>query len=260
MSLEATISKRQKDIRSLELEIRNLSSIQAAEKAAEAQKNSWTTWLLSPIYKQREESEDERVRKDIQRQERRIEKDMKERRLHAKVTILKTEEEQLQMAAERFRAADLNDSRMIQGIHARARARAERRRQEKLKAEDERVQKVLREQRELRQRKAAESARKYQADLEAQRKLDEESRRRQPVSSRGACTHAFWWNKVQGRRACPECRENWSYLLQCPGCALNACPRCQAALRPRLPRREPHVRLPSPIREFRVPDWNDMYD
>ncbi|RAL68071.1 hypothetical protein DID88_008791 [Monilinia fructigena] len=39
------------------------------------------------------------------------------------------------------------------------------------------------------------------------------------------CYHDCWWSKVQGRTACPECHEVWTYLLKCPGCDMKACPR-----------------------------------
>lgn len=68
----------------MEQEIKNLDSIVAAEAAAEAQKNSWGTWLLSPIYKTVEDTEEEKEHKDRERQVRKGEKDMKERRLGVK--------------------------------------------------------------------------------------------------------------------------------------------------------------------------------
>ncbi|KAH8684334.1 DnaJ domain-containing protein [Tricladium varicosporioides] len=71
---------------------------------------------------------------------------------------------------------------------------------------------------------------------------------------RSTCRHDGWWPKVQGRTACPKCYEVWTYLLQCPGCEVKACPRCQAAIRPKIPhsaarrnrRGPPRVRTPSP--------------
>ena len=42
-----------------------------------------------------------------------------------------------------------------------------------------------------------------------------------------------WWSKVHGHTNCPECGELWTYLLECPGCQMSACPKCQAAIRKR---------------------------
>ncbi|KAH8744252.1 hypothetical protein F5883DRAFT_590396, partial [Diaporthe sp. PMI_573] len=276
-ALDASIFELQRAIRRLEQEIKNLDSILAAEAAAEAQKNSWATWLLSPIYKKAEDSEEEKARKDRQRQERRIEKDMKERRLYVKAADLKTQETLLRTAKEEVDAADLSDDGKIQVIQTRTWLRENRQRQEREKAERERRAKELRqqqEQRENRDREAAEALRKQQAEARAaeqrryeereRQRIIEEARRHQEQarhfdfterSSRQTCTstcrHDGWWTKVQGRTACPKCQGSWTYLLQCPGCEMKACPRCQAAIRPRLnqrtpPRPGPRVRIPSP--------------
>jgi len=78
----SSIFKLQESICLLEHDIVKLENIAAAEAAEEARKNSWTAWVLKPILRIEEDSEDEKERKDIKRQERRIEKDMKERRLN----------------------------------------------------------------------------------------------------------------------------------------------------------------------------------
>jgi hypothetical protein len=50
------------------------------------------------------------------------------------------------------------------------------------------------------------------------------------------CIHDGWWDKVQGRAACPDCHANWNYLLQCPNCVKRACPKCRDQIRRSLPR------------------------
>ncbi|GAB7357156.1 hypothetical protein MBLNU459_g8149t1 [Dothideomycetes sp. NU459] len=110
---DSTIFEMQRAIRQLEREIRNLESIAAAEAAVEAQKNSWGTWLLSPIYKKAEDEEEEKARKDRERQERRIEKDMKERRLELKKAGLAHEENLLKKAKEELDGADWVDDERI---------------------------------------------------------------------------------------------------------------------------------------------------
>ncbi|KAG8163970.1 hypothetical protein KVR01_005888 [Diaporthe batatas] len=265
--LDASIFEMQRAIRRLQQEIKNLESILAAEDAAERQKNSWTTWLLSPIYKKREDSEEEKACKDRKRQERRIEKDMKERRLSMKSAEMKTEQTLLRMAKEEVDAADLSDDRKIQVIQSRMSFREDRRRQEREKAYMERMANERRQQQETKKREeeAAEALRKKQAEARAaeqrryeeaerQRIIEENLRRnRQHTTysdfargSTAACHHGGWWAKVQGRTACPKCQESWTYLLQCPSCEMKACPRCQAAIRPRRNRGGPRVRIPSP--------------
>jgi len=235
-AFDSSIFELQRGIRRLEQEIKNLDSISAAEAAEDAQKNSWGTWLLSQISKKREESEEEKARKDRERQERRIEKDMKERRLESKMGDLKREQNRLTRAKEEIDAADLGDDTTIRMIQAKIRAREYRKMQERMEKQRE---------------KAAEAARKQQAEERAaeQKRHDEAKKRREQYqnahpnftggtthqASASTCGHGGWWPKVQGRAACPECYESWTYLLQCPGCRMKACPKCQAAIRPRRP-------------------------
>ena len=279
----------------MEQEIRNLDSIAAAEAAKEAQKNSWTTWLLSPLVKKAEETEEETARKDRRRQERKIEKDMKERRLVLKKADLQKEEDRSRNAKEEFNAADLEDDRKIRVIQARISYRETRERLEREKAEREREQaerervaklwKQAQEQREKQKREAAEALRKQQAEERAaeQKRQEEETRKWQKLvndqtrrfqeqyahlnqpeestrqASTSTCRHDGWWPKVQGRTACPECHEVWTYLLQCPHCEMKACPRCQSVIRPRWPRNAARTNRPAPSR-VRIPSPDFSYD
>ena len=289
-AFDSSIFELQTGIRQLEQKIKNLDSISDAEAAIEAQKNSWTTWLLSSISKQAEDTEEEKARKDRERQERRIEKDMKERRLVIKQAELKREEDRLRTAKEEIDAADRSEEEKIRVIQARIWARESLERQEREKAERAREanirkkqqeqrekaerermanirkqQQEQREQREKREREAAEALRKQQAENRAaeQKRQEEETRKWQrffndrtgkhweqhthpnlPKGSTGqaytsTCRHGGWWSKVQGRTACPKCDDIWTYLLRCPGCEMEACPKCQAAIRPRMSRRAP---------------------
>ncbi|KAF2498963.1 DnaJ-domain-containing protein [Lophium mytilinum] len=279
---DSSISELQRDIRRLEQEIRNLDSIVAAEAREEAQKNSWGTWLLSPLYKKAEESEDEKARKDRERQERRIEKDMKERRLGPRKADLEKEQSLFRKAKEEMRAADLIDDTKIRVTQDRMYARETRERQEREKAERERVMKIWKQQQEQREkqaREAAEALRQQQAERRAAelKRQEKEARKRQriidehdgtkrfreqrahrnvPKGSTSTCRHGGWWPKVQGRTTCPTCDEIWTFLLQCPGCEMRACPRCQATIRPvrSYRRAPPEVRTPSP--DFDYYDWD----
>lgn len=273
----------------MEQDIKYLNSIAAAEAAEEAKKNSWGTWFLSPIYKKVEDSEEENARKDRARQERRIEKDMKERRLGLKKVDLKKEDDLLKKAQKEVDAADLDDNEKIRVIQSRIRARETRERQERERVEAERIAKIRKqqqEQREKREREVAEALRKQWAEERAaeQKRQEEYARNAQKIiddahkkyreqhahfnpyddfftaqgstrqTSRLTCSHDGWWPKIQGRKACPECTDVWTYLLECPGCKMKACPKCQSTIRPRRPRNAartnrrapPRVRTPSP--------------
>jgi hypothetical protein len=285
----------QRLIQRLEQEITNLDTIFAAEAAAEAQKNSWAAWFLSPIYKRAEDSEEEKERKDRARQERRIEKDMKERRLNSNKGDLKTQESLLKIAQDEVDAATRSDDEKIRVIQARiwARENRERRerenrererrdkeRQERERQERERMAEIWKQQQEQwmkREREATEASRKQAEEKRAAEQKRKKPRKFQeqhahpypPEGSAGqgytsACRHDGWWPKVQGRAACPRCYESWTYLLECPGCMTKACPRCQAAIRPRVPRNAARtnptfpqrVRTPSPNLDSHY-DWFD---
>lgn len=267
-TFDSSIFELQRDTRRLENEIQSLHSIVAAEAAEEARKNSWGTWLLSPIYKKAEDSEDEKARKDIKRQERRIEKDMKERRLRLKKADLWDEERRLNEAKEEVDAADVADNRKIQWIQYRMREREMRERQERERVERERTERIWKqeqEQREKQEREVAEAQRKWLAEERAamRKRQEDQARKWQETfhddqypftaehntyqASRILCGHDGWWLKVQGYTACPECHTIWSYLLQCPGCEMRACPKCQSTIRPRgngRARAPPRVRTP----------------
>ena len=262
--IDSSIIELQRGIRQLNCEIKNLDSIRAAEAATEARKNSWGTWLLSPIYKKAEESEEEKARMDRERQERGIEKDMKERRLEWKKADLKTEENRLRREKEEVDVANLGDDKKIRVILDKIRVRENRERQEREKIEKERMVKIWRQQKEeqeKRRQEVADALRKQHAEKRAaeQKRQEEDFRRWEKIigdeiknrrerythfdftegSTRQAyaltCRHNGWWPKVQGYTACPKCYESWTYLLQCPGCKMKACPRCQAKIRPRRP-------------------------
>jgi hypothetical protein len=332
---DSSVFELQRQLRRLEQEIKNLDSIAAAEAAAEAQKKSWSTWFLSPLYKKVEENEEEEARKDRERQERRVEKDMKERRMALKKAELTREEGALRKGKEELDAADKIDDDTIRSIQARRHLREFRERQERERAETikrERAAYLRRqeqEQRERQQREAAEVLRKKQAEARAaaDKKREENARaaaevlRKEQVAARVAeemlrkkraeaiaaanrkreeedrqwkktyadlhnrqrqqspqyhypqgsthrthsssCEHRFWWPKVQGRAACPECSEVWTYLLQCPGCQIMACPKCQAQKRGKyVPhhkagarRRDPPPRAKSPSLEYSYEDY-----
>lgn len=238
-AFNSSILELQRDLRRLEHEIRNLDSIVAAEAAEDAQKNSWGYWLLSSLYKKVEDSEEEKARKDRGKQERRIEKDMKERRLSLKKADLDQVESQLRKANEEANAADLVEIRKIQVIRDRIRAREIRERQERERVERQRVKQIWKQQQEQREKEEREAA-------------AAQTRQKERQASTTTCRHDGWWPKVQGRTACPECYQIWTYLLQCPGCKMKACAKCQGMIRRRMSRNAARTnygasqRVPSP--------------
>jgi hypothetical protein len=302
-AFEAAIFELQRDVRRLEQQINSLNSIVAAEVAAEAQRNSWGAWLLSPIYRKAEDSEEDKERKSRERQERRIERDMKERRLQATVAASREKEGLLNKAKVEVDAADCNDNRKIGVIQNKINARAARERHEKERqerqkeeaerqrreqAERERQAKLRQQQQEQKRQRdhdaaeaariraeaqSAEQVRQEEASARWRKTLDDEARqfRKRYAQSdhtndyhhqgyTSGCLHDGWWPKVQGRAACPECYDVWTYLLECPTCPKKACPKCQAAIRPRISQGEArrrgkqYQRPASPVLGY---DWYD---
>lgn len=268
-ALASPIFEMQRAIRRLEQDIKNLATIAAAEKAEEARKNNWGTWMLSPLYNKKEESEEEKARKDRQRQERRIEKDMKERRLSSEQAKLQEKEEQMKGAQADIDGADSRTDQAMRAFELRRWNREARELAEKERLERERLEKIMKRQREQRDKEAAaarEAYRKQQEEAQAAREASwkrqvearaaelarqEEHRRQQRRqtnamhsnfgngstrhTSASNCAHGGWWDKNHGRTACPECYGVWNYLLECPGYGKKACPKCQSTLRPRFP-------------------------
>lgn len=311
-ALGASIFELQRSIRRLEQDIKNLAGVVAAEKDAEARKSNWGTWLASSLYNQVQENEEDKARKDRGRQERMIEKDLKERRLRMQQAELLLKENQMRQAKMEVDAANLRSDQAIQALeakkrdreaqkqrerermneeerrskirkqqeeelerqareeeererwekerwasflkqHQERREREAREQQEKEKAEEER-QKQLRKQQQEQREKEAQEAREYLRKLETEARAAERAHQEESIRFRqrwgnnlssnvdssgnrrshtSVCDHAGWWEKVQGRAACPSCSEVWTYLLQCPDCQTKACPKCQRDLKPR---------------------------
>jgi hypothetical protein len=205
------------------------------------------------------------------------------------IWIKEDRETQRREMAEQERLVKIQRQRQEQWEEMSRKAQADRRAAEQKRHEEEirrreaaeaaeasRKQQADREAAELKRREeefnecweAAQSLREQQAEERAaeQRRHDEterhwaqythtdfsEKRSRRTYTSN--CCHDAWWLEVQGRTACPECDEVWTYLLECPGCEMKACPRCQATIRPRA-RRVP-LRVLTPSSTFAY-DWYD---
>lgn len=145
---------------------------------------------------------------------------------------------------ERQRRAELLKQQQEQ--HARERRESERLVKEKLakrkKAQQEQWEKEAQRARDVLKKqqskaRAAESARQEEYRRSQQRRIlhsgSSNGCTRKPYTSKSSCEHHGWWNKILGRAACPRCDDVWNYMLQCPGCSTEACPKCQSEVRPR---------------------------
>ncbi|KAI0439894.1 DnaJ domain-containing protein [Xylaria telfairii] len=163
---ESSIFELQRDIRRFENEISALELITADEAAQEARDNGWGAWLLSPIYKRAQVSEEEKARKERQKQERRIQKDMKERRLYSKREDLKKQNTLLRTGEAEVDSADNVDNWKIRSLQTKIRER---------EAQERQVREA-REAREKAQREARERAQREEAARVRKREQEEQER------------------------------------------------------------------------------------
>lgn len=257
LSFERSISGLQQVIGKLEQDVSNLASIAAEEAINDARENVWGTRSLYSSLMGVNDTEVEKADRDRKRQERKIEKDLKERRLATQKAQLLEKQTQMNEVKKEIDAADLRNDQAINALENQKRARearenAEREKLEREKlaererAERERLEKTLKQQREQQQKEAEE--RKAYAQQQAEARAAEWARQEQQHhddnddsdrSSTGqahspSCDHGYWWDKAQfpNRTNCPVCGDVWGYLLECPGCKRQACPKCQRDFRP----------------------------
>ena len=172
LASDLVMSDLQQNIDTLEQELEGIVDAAAtAEAAAQAQDSTWSAWLLHPITWPVEVGEEETVHQERQKQERKIEQDMKGRRLEYAKADLKSAEDALAQAKQERDAADIMDTYKIRAIEAKASARQTREAQQKHRSENDRVAREWQlKQQELRTqqlRDRVEEQRKQYAELQA---------------------------------------------------------------------------------------------
>lgn len=136
-------------------------------------------------------------------------------------------------------AADIRDDRVIQGMQNKIwlTAGCEGRGKAGADLKHQQEQDRQRREREAEQR-PHEEHRRWQERAERQGQYDNYGFSNADTNT--TCRHGSWWQKVEGYVSCPGCGGGWTYLLQCPGCEIKACPRCQAATQGIKPRPSVH--------------------
>jgi hypothetical protein len=260
-----------RDIRKIQTVILDIDSIDKAEAAEEAAAKSWSTWILSPLYKKPVETEEVKERKARERIQRHHNRTFKQKDLERKKAELLAREYLLKQKLEEFESSNRRDDRAKYEIEERmrqrrfreqmekerveqeardkawrARMRQEREREEKARAEKEIKEKLEKERRmkeyaERKKKEEAETAARAirqeklrKANLETVKKMREEASWAAQAAreKKRTCIHDGWWPKAEGRMACENCSETYGYLLQCPDCKMKACASCQRMLRP----------------------------
>ena len=235
----------------------------------EKQRNSWWTYLASPIYGKVEETEAQKQERDTNCLNRGASKRIKGSELAEKEARLRRMQEELRnvndkIAAEKRTAEDekrrveeeararkvkmeeeLRAHRLRTEQEAQARAMQEmRERMAKMRrerAESERIAREAREANEALERAAAER-RRQEAEETARamrRKAEEMVRKarktrneRSGVRAKSTCGHDRFWPKIEGIQQCGNCHaEQRRFAFQCPGCKLVACASCRQSLR-----------------------------
>ncbi|TGO38201.1 hypothetical protein BHYA_0080g00490 [Botrytis hyacinthi] len=167
-AFESVIARLQKDIQSLKQSIELLKKNDAIEDVEQAWKDGWGAWLLSPLIKREVVSEDEKERKDRSRQERKIEMNLKERRIEAKSAELDKEKGLLRTAQREMELADQVDDGKLRIIEDKMKAREQRQADERARIYRERMAEARKAEQKERDRKAAEELRKREEEWKKQ--------------------------------------------------------------------------------------------
>ena len=164
----------QREVTRIKKAIEELQSIRKAEEAEEAAAKTWSTWLLSPLYKKPVDSEEEKSRKANERLQRLHTKNFKERALDLKLVQLRKWEKELEDGRLTFAKANEADDRSIATYESRLNYRKERLRQERMQEERLARERAQRAEQEKREKEQRERDRVEKEEREKRRKATEE--------------------------------------------------------------------------------------
>ncbi|KAH7379916.1 DnaJ domain-containing protein [Cadophora sp. MPI-SDFR-AT-0126] len=164
----------QREVARLKKAIEDLESIRKAEEAEEAAAKSWSTWILSPLYKKPFESDEDKANKANARLQRLHTKNFKERALDLKMVQLRKWQKELEDGRQTFEKADETDDRNIATYESRLRQRQARLRHEKMQEERFARERAQRAEQEKREKEQRERDRIEREEREKQRKAAEE--------------------------------------------------------------------------------------
>ena len=253
-------------IRKLVADLKCLKDQEDEYVRQEKQKNSWWTYLASPIYGKLEETEAQKQERETNCLNRGASKRIKGSELAEKEARLQRLQEELRdvngkIAAEK-RTAEDEKSRVEEEARARKLRTEQEARAHQLRTEQEARKRAMQEMRERMakvQRERAESERAARETREAKEALERaaiERRRREAeetaqamrrraeevarkprdersgVATKSTCGHDRFWPKVEGIQQCEKCHAvQRRFAFQCPGCRLVACASCRQSLR-----------------------------
>ena len=264
---DSSIFELNREIRRLTADLKRLQDRDEEEKRKQREKNSWWSYLTSPIYGKVVETEEEKLQCEAEKLQRLASASIKSNELKCKEAILKELESDLKMiniriATEKQRHQDemraresMRKEQLRQGQLKQERLRQEQLRQEQLRQEQLR-QEQLRAQQEARTKEREQREREREAEraaaLRKQRQEEaaratqrmrvakEAQQRRQatrgaaptPTPTQSICNHKVFWAKLEGSRSCSNCHTlQRRFTFQCPGCKIIACASCRQMLK-----------------------------
>lgn len=252
-------------IRKLVADLKRLQDQDDNDIRKERERNSWWTYLASPINGRVEETEQQKQERETNRLNRGASKRIKGSELAERETKLQRLQDALndvngKIAVEKKKVKDekrrveeeARASRLKMEQEARVRAMREMR-EKMVQAQKERAAKEAREAQAARERlealeklerarvAAAAERRRKEAEERAQtiRRAEEAAKKaekargdRSGVTTKSTCRHERFWPKIEGRQLCSKCHAVQSrFVFQCPGCRMVACASCRQSLR-----------------------------
>ncbi|SMR63904.1 unnamed protein product [Zymoseptoria tritici ST99CH_3D1] len=236
-ALKRRINDHKKDIRTLERQIRKLQQARLAEDAPGPPNNKASRFGKSRTDRAVREAsggrkvdldEEEELRREVKRQEMRIEQDMKERRLQAKQAELSEEADEYEQKWREFQAAHAKDGREIAVLRSKVKTGQEVEDRDRAKAEI--AENKAKVERDILQR---EQERMKREELQHEKeRLQTELKEQEATNAIWAtsCRHEGLLLKFLGKRQCPGCRKQRKYLLECSKCWMRVCQACWSTI------------------------------
>ena len=245
-------------VRRLAADLKRLQDQDDDELRKERERNSWWTYITSPIYGEAKETEEQKQRRETERLQRLASKSIKENQLAQKEAILQKSRYALDDVSSKIAAVkkEEEDEARVRAVRrqeqlrkdeeARRRVEEEQMRTKWAKWEEEQIKlrmeqvaraaKAAREAQEAQERAREEAAEKYRAELErraqAASMAAERARTARQARNDSACIHDKFWPRIEGRHLCGSCHNTQRrFAFQCPGCGMIACASCRQTLR-----------------------------
>ena len=265
---EGDIFEGNRVVRRLAAELKRLEDQDNDELRKERERNSWWTYVTSPIYGQVKETKEEKQTRETERLHRLASKSIKKSQMEQQEATLQRSRDALDEVSSKI--ADINRMEQQMKEEAKRRTEEEKRRAEEAKRQveeqsrkkwvdeqvrlyRERAERAAREAREAQEARQAEQRVREKA-AEEKRKAESEERARARARATGdaarrarqaqydtknpsaspynTCQHRKFWPKLEGSHLCQNCHTiQRRFAFECPGCGIVTCADCRQDLR-----------------------------